>query len=148
MLGAVDTSPVSAVGPSVAQSVAGLNQAERTQRAESDKSDPARRREVRGPRDTRKIDALIADIEGLEGATFIRNGEPHPAKDAAAHLRRKRDYAGDKITKAEQFIDELASKSSQSGEPYKIKLKEGTEVPAGDYLRQKLAEIEKSAPAK
>lgn len=89
-----------------------------------------------------RIDALIAHLEVLEGATFIRNGSPHTAKEAADHLRRKRDYVGDKITTAEQFIDELASKSSQSGEPYKIKLKDGSEVPAGEYLKQKLPEID------
>jgi hypothetical protein len=89
-----------------------------------------------------RIDALIAHLEALDGATFIRNGSPHTAKEAAAHLKRKRDYVGDKITTAEQFIDELASKSSQSDQPYTIKLKDGNEIPAGEYLKTKLPEID------
>src|SRR3982750_2509568 len=62
-----------------------------------------------------KIQALISSIETLKGAVFIRNGSEYDGKKAADHMRAKLKYAGDKIQTAEEFIDELASKSSMSG---------------------------------
>lgn len=91
-----------------------------------------------------KIDALIAHVERLDGATFIRNGTPHSPMEAADHLRKKRDAAGDKIKTAIDFIDGVATESYLSGKPYQIKLKDGTEHPSGDYLKQQLKEIEKA----
>lgn len=86
--------------------------------------------------ETQKIEKLIDTIASLEGATFIRNGDSHPASEAADHLRTKWKWAGDRITTAEQFIDQLATKSSQSGEPYTIKLSDGSVVEAGTYLHE------------
>ncbi|HEX6962719.1 MAG TPA: DUF5329 family protein [Lacipirellula sp.] len=88
------------------------------------------------PSEAAQIRQLIAHIRSLEGAVFIRNGEEHTAVEAAEHLQRKWDFAGDKIQTAEQFIDELASKSSTTGEDYLIRLNDGTEIAAGAYLRQ------------
>src|SRR5687768_6763203 len=50
--------------------------------------------------EAQKIEALIASIEQLQGAVFIRNGTEHDAAKAAAHLRRKLDYAGKKVKTA------------------------------------------------
>lgn len=90
-----------------------------------------------------RIRQLIDHVRSLEGAMFIRNGEEHTPAEAADHLQRKWDSAGDEITTAEQFIDQLASKSSTSGEPYIIRLQDGTKVPSGQYLRERLKEIER-----
>ena len=89
-----------------------------------------------------KTDALIADIAGLEGAVFIRNNTEHTAIEAAAHLRRKRSSAGGQITTAKQFIEQVASKSSLSGEPYRIRFSDGRVIAAGEYLTKRLDEIE------
>lgn len=89
-----------------------------------------------------KIERLIAWIGGLEGATFIRNGEEHAAAEAARHLRRKWDAAGDRITTAREFIEHVATRSSLSGAEYRIRLGDGTVVPAGTWLLQRLAELE------
>jgi hypothetical protein len=89
------------------------------------------------------IGNLINHVRTLEGAVFIRNGEEHTPAEAAEHLQRKWDYAGDQITTAEQFIEQLATKSSTSGEPYVIRLQDGKEVPSGQYLRERLEELER-----
>jgi hypothetical protein len=89
-----------------------------------------------------KIEKLIGDIEKLQDATFIRNGTEHSAQEAAEHLRLKRRTAGDRIETARQFIDHLATSSSASGEPYQIKFRDGTRVPAGRYLLQRLEKLE------
>jgi uncharacterized protein DUF5329 len=89
-----------------------------------------------------KIERLLSAIEAAEGDVFIRNGAEHTAKDAAEHLRTKWKAAGSKIATAEQFIDEIASKSSLSDEPYRVRQADGTEVTAKDYLLNKLPQID------
>lgn len=93
-----------------------------------------------------KIDVLINTVRQLKDATFVRNGSEYDCDAAAKHLRTKVDYAGDQIKTAKQFIDELATKSSQSGKLYIIKFKDGTEKPCGTFLSAKLDEIEHPAP--
>lgn len=51
----------------------------------------------------RKIDFLIASIETLQGAQFIRNGTAYSAKDAADHFLKLRS-AGSRVSTAEDFI--------------------------------------------
>ena len=95
-----------------------------------------------------KIERLLKAIESAEGVVFIRNGAEHSAQDAAEHLRSKWDAAGGEIKTVDDFIDKIASKSSLSGEPYRVRLADGTEVFAGEYLKDKLSEIEESSAAK
>ena len=92
-----------------------------------------------------KIEALIEHIGALEGAVFIRNRTEHTPAEAADHLRRKRASAGRRVTTARQFIEHLATKSSMTGEPYRIRLRDGGDVPAGEYLTKRLTEIESAA---
>jgi uncharacterized protein DUF5329 len=94
-----------------------------------------------------KIQRLIDAVEHARGITFIRNGEQHDSAAAAQHLRRKYQSAGKKQMTARQFIDELASRSSTSGEEYRIKLLDGREVSSQKWLSQQLEEIEANAPA-
>lgn len=89
-----------------------------------------------------KIELLITDISQLKGATFIRNGSEHTAKEAAEHLKRKWEYAADDIKTATQFIDELATKSSMTGQLYYIKFANGTKRPSGEYLHEQLKKLE------
>jgi hypothetical protein len=101
---------------------------------------PARGRESETEHE--KIELLLAAIESAEGDVFIRNDVAHSAKDAAEHLRTKWQTAGNEIKTVDDFIDKIASKSSLSGEPYRVRLVDGEVVPASDYLRDKLREIE------
>jgi Family of unknown function (DUF5329) len=108
----------------------------------------ARGRESEELTEREKIERLLKAIESAEGDVFIRNDVAHSAKDAAEHLRSKWNAAGGEITTADDFIDKIASKSSLSGEPYRVRLVDGEEVNAGDYLKDKLKEIEdKQEPA-
>jgi hypothetical protein len=91
----------------------------------------------------RKIDYLIASIEALQGAQFIRNGTAYDAMTAANHLRLKRRNAGPRVATAEDFIRFCASVSSVSGTPYQIRFADGRVVSSEAYLRQKLAELER-----
>jgi len=89
----------------------------------------------------RKIYFLIASIETLQGAQFIRNGTSYGAKAAADHLRLKLRMAGSRVATAEDFIRLCASASSVSGTPYQIRFTDGRVVSSEAFLRQKLAEF-------
>lgn len=97
------------------------------------------------PLETRKIEYLIAAVETLPDAQFIRNGSAYDGKSAAEHLRLKLKSAGSRVASAEDFIRLCASVSSVSGLPYQIKFADGHTVTSETFLRQKLLEFEQAA---
>ena len=96
------------------------------------------------PTQAQRIDYLIAAIESMGTAQFIRNGSAYDAKAAADHLRLKRRMAGSSCQSAEDFIRYCASQSSTSGKPYEIRLPDGTMVSAAAFLQGKLAEFDRT----
>lgn len=86
----------------------------------------------------REVDTLIADIAGLKGAVFIRNGSEYDAAKAAEHLRLKRSRAGDRLKTAEDFIHYCATASSMSGKKYRLRFADGRELDVADYLGARL----------
>ena len=98
--------------------------------------------------DQAKIQFLLKRVEKSEGV-FIRNGEEHPAGKAKDHLEHKMNMArkmfwffgpSRKIS-IQEFIEKIASKSSTTGEVYKIRLKDGTTLPTGDWLKEQLKDF-------
>jgi hypothetical protein len=94
------------------------------------------------PIESQKIDYLIASIESLQNAQFIRNDTAYDAKAAADHLRLKLNNAGPRVKTADDFIHYCASTSSISGKPYRIRFSDGREVTTEVFLRDKLTEYE------
>jgi hypothetical protein len=96
-----------------------------------------------------KIDQLLLRIEKSSGV-FIRNGKEHSAKDASEHLRSKLNRAQKmfwfmgpkKDVSALEFIEKIASESSNSGKPYQIKFGPDQLRPTKDWLGEQLKEIE------
>ena len=113
----------------------GDDRARFTVRVAADSDEPAKRSEPE------RIEALIAAI-AASGIVFIRNGTEHSAGEAADHLRTKWSRAGDRVATAESFIDALGSTSSQSGEPYRVRLPDGTERDAGPWLHEQLQAVD------
>jgi len=89
-------------------------------------------------REAAKIHHLIASVETLEGAKFIRNGREYDARSAANHLRLKLKNAGKRVKTAEDFIKYCGSKSSMSGEPYLIRFTDGTTMKTEVFFKKKL----------
>jgi len=116
----------------------GDDRARFTVRAAADSGEPTPTAKRSEPE---RIEALIAAI-AASGIVFIRNGTEHSARDAADHLRTKWSRAGDRIATAESFIDGLGSTSSQSGEPYRVRLPDGTERDAGPWLHEQLQALD------
>jgi hypothetical protein len=81
-----------------------------------------------------KVETLLAHVETLTDAVFIRNGKEYSARVAAKFLRGKWRTKAAAITTAEAFIEKVASFSSTTGEPYRIRLADGRELLNREYL--------------
>jgi hypothetical protein len=101
---------------------------------------------ARDPVETAKISHLIASVETLEGAKFIRNGHAYDAKAAADHLRLKLKTAGDRVKTADDFIRLCGSQSSLSGEKYRIRLADGTTMDSEVFFRSRLKSFAPGKP--
>lgn len=82
--------------------------------------------------------AHLLDYIQTSGCTFVRNGEAADAPSARAHVARKYDYVSSRVQSAEDFIRLAATRSSVSGEPYRVRCADG-EAATGDWLLQELA---------
>ena len=89
-----------------------------------------------------KIEALIAGVEQMSDAVFIRNGKDYSASLAAEFLRRKWKSRRSEIHCAGDFIDKVASFSSTTGRPYMIRWNDGKERPSAEYFKSRLALLE------
>ncbi|HJV37598.1 MAG TPA: DUF5329 family protein [Geothrix sp.] len=95
--------------------------------------------------ETQKIETLIKAIEALQGqALFLRNGSEHDAKAAGDHLRLKWKNAGKRVQSAADFIRYCGTGSSLSGQPYRIRYKDGREVASADFLWTELKKLDPS----
>ena len=74
------------------------------------------------------------------GCIFIRNGKEYPAGEAYHHLKKKYEYAIDSIQTAEKFIDHIATKSSITARPYRVRCN-GEEMHSSDWLHIELKKL-------
>jgi hypothetical protein len=70
------------------------------------------------------------------------SGTEYDATEAGKHLRLKLKLAGDRVKTAEDFIKICASRSSLSGDAYKIRLPDGTTVETAPFFRARLREFD------
>lgn len=98
------------------------------------------------PPELERINRLIALVE-TSRAVFIRNGGEYGSVAAAEHLRMKLRKAGDRVATADDFIRLVATASYLSGKPYLMRFPDGRVVPAGQWLRERLAAMDSAASA-
>jgi hypothetical protein len=94
------------------------------------------------------IDGLILRVSQMSNVTFMRNGKPHGAAEAAKHMRAKYEHFKEELVTAEDFIDRCASRSEMTGKPYKVKLANGTEKEANAFLKGELRAMRQQQPQK
>jgi len=87
-----------------------------------------------------RIDALLAALNE-PGLKFIRNGETHDGAWAKKHLTDKWNETKG-VNNADDFIAKVATNSRETGKPYIIETKDGKQMPAADWFRQRLKEID------
>lgn len=93
--------------------------------------------------ESEKIKFLLNELEKANGKIkFIRNGEEFSSKEAKSHMQRKLDYAGDKIKTVNEFIDQIATKSSMTGNKYYVVLEDGTKIESAIWLRNLLKKLD------
>ena len=80
-----------------------------------------------------EIDYLLETVAASD-CTFIRNGKEHNSADASDHLATKRRRGKRYFNTTEEFIENLASKSSWSGRPYQIRCGDDEAVLAGVWF--------------
>ncbi len=90
-----------------------------------------------------KIQTLLKRIEESK-YIFIRNGREYSAKKARKHLEAKYIRVKRRIKTANDFIEQLATKSSLSGKPYLMKNPEnGKKTLLRVWLKAQLRSLEK-----
>lgn len=90
-----------------------------------------------------EINALLSTLDSCNGCVFIRNGSEHSVKEAKSHLLRKYEATKGRIGTIDEFIKGLASKSSITGVPYKIRFPDGKEIESEKWLRTQEEKIKK-----
>ncbi|MBI4550582.1 MAG: DUF5329 family protein [Candidatus Omnitrophica bacterium] len=90
-----------------------------------------------------KIDFLIEKIK-KSPYSFIRNGVPYNGPRSSAHLVWKYRRKVARIVTAHDFINNIATRSSISGELYLVRLKDGRTYPMRDVLLNELRRLEES----
>jgi len=84
-----------------------------------------------------EIDHLLVFVKSTD-CQYERNGDMHSGADAAEHIQEKYDYFKDDIDSTEQFIELSASKSSMSGNYYRIHCSNKVTIRSQDWLLQEL----------
>ena len=94
-----------------------------------------------------EIQYLLAAME-RSGCEFQRNSSWHSAAEARAHLGRKLVEVEKKqpIRNASEFIDAIATRSSISGEPYRVRCPGAEPLPSATWFRQTLEQYRQTAP--
>jgi hypothetical protein len=93
-----------------------------------------------------RVERLIVYVESRTDVAFVRNGTAYSSRDAATFLRGKMDRMGNGVTTAQQFIEQIASKSSTSGEPYMIRHPDGRMEHSAKFLGEELKRMEATKP--
>ena len=93
---------------------------------------------VPGAAEQLRIDAVINAVGARAESKFVRNGRDFSAADAARFLREKLKARGAALRSAEAFIEQIATGSSTTGQPYLIRWPDGRVQPAAEFLRAEL----------
>ncbi|MGC4366553.1 DUF5329 family protein [Hydrogenophaga sp. R2] len=93
-------------------------------------------------RERERIEGLLEAMERQTDLQFERNGRRASSRDAVRFLRAKWERYGAEVDTAEAFIDRIASRSSTSGQPYRVCPKSLSCAEAGPWLRGLLQQLD------
>lgn len=93
--------------------------------------------------ETARIERLIAYVGAQRKLSFVRNGDAYSAREAATFLRQKFERMGEHVGTAAQFIDQIGSRSSTTGEPYLIRFADGRTMTAAQFLGEELRRMDR-----
>ena len=91
-----------------------------------------------------KIDTLIRLVSSLQQEKFIRNGKEYDTAKAVELIKYKYYKEKPSLKNATEFIEKCAAKSNTTGSPYQIKFQDGHVQNSEEFLKGKLADLEKN----
>lgn len=91
-----------------------------------------------------KVDALIHVVGSMWEEKFIRNGKEYDTVKAVELIKYKYHKEKASLKNATEFIEKCAAKSGTTGLPYQIKFPDGHIQNSEEFLKEKLAEIERN----
>ncbi|MCW9012761.1 MAG: DUF5329 domain-containing protein [Gammaproteobacteria bacterium] len=91
---------------------------------------------VPGSQSQAEIQHLLNFISSSD-CSFTRNGSEHSALDARKHIEKKFNYVKSRVNSAEDFIQYAATRSSMSGEIYRVNC-DGVSLTTGEWLLREL----------
>jgi hypothetical protein len=93
-----------------------------------------------------RIDKLIDAVAKRTDMVFVRNGKDYSCVQAAEFLRGKLKWRVDKVATVQDFIEQIGTRSTTSGDIYKVRLADGRTLTSADFLRQELRRVESKLP--
>ena len=90
-----------------------------------------------------EIEYILTTV-GQSGCVFVRNGTEHPSGEAESHLRMKYRKGARYVNSSEDFIDRLASSSSWTNRPYRIRCPDEAEQTAAVWLHSMLRDYRRA----
>jgi hypothetical protein len=72
----------------------------------------------------------------------VRNGKDYSGAQAAEFLRGKLQWRIDEVATVQDFIAKVGTRSTTSGDIYRVRLADGRLLTSADFLRQELRRIE------
>jgi hypothetical protein len=91
-----------------------------------------------------KVDALIHLVGSMREEKFLRNGREYDTAKAVKLIKYKYNKEKLSLKNATEFIEKCAAKSGTTGIPYQIKFQDGQVRNSEEFLKEKLAEIERN----
>jgi hypothetical protein len=90
-----------------------------------------------------RIERLLDALAARKDIRFVRNGKEYTGAQAADFLRGKLNWQIDKVATAQDFIQQIGTRSTTSGNVYMVRLADGRELPSAQFLTQELRRIDK-----
>jgi len=90
-----------------------------------------------------RIERLLDALAARKDLHFVRNGKEYTGAQAADFLRGKLQWQIEKVSTAQDFIVQIGTRSTSSGNVYLVRLADGRELPSAQFLTQELLRIEK-----
>jgi hypothetical protein len=94
------------------------------------------------PAERARIERLIAAVAKRTDIRFLRNGKEYDSVQAADFLRGKYGWRIEKVATVQDFIEQIGTRSTASGDVYKVRLADGRLIPSADFLTQEWRRLE------
>lgn len=97
-----------------------------------------------------RADRILLLLQAVAASehTFVREGRDYDGAAAHLFLQAKASGPAGRKLSLDQFVDDVASRSSKTGEAYRVRRGDGSEIPMQQWLREELGRIDARAGAR